>query len=364
MARRILFATTCILAIAVGCSRTEGPASPSSLTSDSGANADGSRLKITAPVPQSPAPGSQPEGTVTLVASPAAGKFMEVSGLTYRFEVYSAANTRVCQGVVGSTGGNVSFTLSDSVCTLNFDEVHTWRVRGQLSDDRAGPWSATSNFKAPVGGYIRGNEVYDPLYNGRTAATAMRDVTFMPGQGIRLNSRDSYVEYRLQQPLVDGEFSAEMTNIGNGSEEWKTKVMSMLQGDGVNTTDNDFRVTIDKRTQWVGQGSRIRYTMRSNGNDAGEPRGGDQNWNRSFVYFWEFTWRDGTSRLVVKENGRNGRVMEVLGVEYDAPYQPDPHLVRLGSVGGRAENETNPGTIIRNVWVSSRPRPLLPGETR
>ena len=81
-----------------------------------------------------------------------------------------------------------------------------------------------------------------------------------------------------------------MTNLGNGSEEWKTKVMSMLEA-GVNTTENRYRVTIDKRTTWVGQGSRIRYTMCS-GNTAGqcqEPITGFQSWDRTVNYFWKFT---------------------------------------------------------------------------
>jgi hypothetical protein len=158
--------------------------------------------------------------------------------------------------------------------------------------------------------------------------------------------------------------SAEMTNIGNGSEEWKTKVLSMLEGPDTNVTENDYRVTIDKRTTWENQGSRIRYTMRSRGIDAGEPRGGDQIWSRTKIYFWAFEWRNGQSRLRVYEGGRNGRLMEDLNVRYAVPYAPTPHVIRLGSVGGRAGNDTNPGTIIRNFWVSARPRPVLPGEAQ
>ena len=85
---------------------------------------------------------------------------------------------------------------------------------------------------------LKGNELFDPLTNGPSAIiNASNDVTWLPGVGVRLNSKDSYVEWRLQQPCVDCEFSALMTNIGNGSEEWKTKVMSMLE-EGVNTTEN------------------------------------------------------------------------------------------------------------------------------
>jgi hypothetical protein len=102
--------------------------------------------------------------------------------------------------------------------------------------------------------------------------------------------------------------------------------------------------------------------MRSRGVDAGEPRGGDQRWNRSQTYFWRFEWRGGMSRLRVFEGGRNGRQMEDLSAAYKAPYSPNPHLVRVGSVGGRGGDDTNPGTIVWNVWVSPNPRPNLPGD--
>jgi hypothetical protein len=192
------------------------------------------------------------------------------------------------------------------------------------------------------------------------------DVTWLPGVGVRLNAQDSVVQYRLQQPCVDCEMSAFMTNLGNGSEEWKTKVLSMLQGDGINITDNPYRVTLDKRTTWENQGSRIRFTMCSQKFDptehCAEPRGGDQNWNRSETYFWKFEWRHGTSRLRVYRGGKNGQQIEDLSEDYDAPYAPNPHVVRLGSIGGRAGSDTNPGTIIWNIWVSPNPRPDLPGD--
>ncbi len=263
-------------------------------------------------------------------------------------------------GLVEPNGSTVVFTASS--CTLEFDTPHTWRVRAEYQG-AVGPWSSDASFRSPAGGYMRGNELFDPLTNGPSlVATASNDVTYIQGVGVRLNSRDSFVEWRLPASCVDCEFSAMMTNIGNGSEDWKTKVMSMIQDDGTNTTLNPYRVTIDKRTTWLGQGSRIRYTMRSRGVDAGEPAGGGQTWNRSLVYFWKFEWRGGQSRLTVHENGRNGRQMESLGAAYRAPYSPSPHLIRLGSVGGRVDNETNPGTIVWNVWVSPNPRPNLPGD--
>ena len=351
------------LALTIACGRTPNtPVAPTGATSaDTSAAADGSTLKATQPVPESPINGTQPEGTLVLTAKAAKGKFTTLA-LSHRFEIYNEAKTKVCDsGLVSDSNPTISFTVTG--CTLAFDAPHTWRVRAEY-EGAVGPWSADASFRSSVGGYMKGNELFDPLTNGpSTVMTASRDVTWLQGQGVRLNSRDSYVEWRLPEPCIDCEFSALMTNIGNGSEEWKTKVMSMLE-QGVNTTENRYRVTIDKRTTWVGQGSRVRYTICS-GTVAGrcsEPTGGFQQWDRTKTYFWMFEWRGGLSRLRVLDGGRNGGEKANLTQTYRAPYSPNPHLVRLGSVGGRVDNESNPGTIIWNAWVSPNPRPNLPGD--
>ena len=361
-------AAACVLALAVACSKSsEAPIAPSSAQPGvSEAAPDGSTLKVTTPGPQSPVNGQQPDGTLVLVTTPSTGKFANAGVLTYRFQVFNAGNTNVCEGLVTGGAGNVSFTPSNSGCQLAFDTPHTWRVRAE-SGSSAGPWSPAASFRSSVGGYMRGNELFDPLSRGAsTVMTASRGVTWLPGVGVRLEDKDSYVEYRLPQTCVDCEMSALMTNIGNGSEEWKTKVLSMLQGNSLNITDNPYRVTLDKRTTWADQGSRIRFTMCSQKfdlhDDCAEPRGGFQNWNRAETYFWNFEWRHGTARLRVYRGGKNGQLIEDLTSEYDAPYAPNPHLVRLGSVGGRAGSDTNPGTIIWNIWVSPNSRPNLPGD--
>jgi hypothetical protein len=281
-------------------------------------------------------------------------KFSDGGALQYQFQVLDEAG-----GVVADSniiGGTTYAVTAD----LDFEKRHTWRVRAAF-DGAVGPWSALGSFITAAGAYLRGNELRDPLTNGTTIATAMNNVTFMPGVGVMLNGRNSYVEWQLQSPLDAGEFSAVMTNIGEGSETWKTKVMSMLQGDGVNITDNLYRVTIDKRSGWANQGSRIRYTIRA-GRSSAEPAGGPQSWDSKQIYFWQFEWGNGVSRLRVYEGGVHGSLKEDLSFNYKGVYSPTPHLIRLGSVGGRGGDDTNPFTIVRNVWVSSRPRPNFSGD--
>lgn len=363
--KRVLLCTcAAVLAAAMACSKqSPSPVSPSSaLEPAADAAPDGSTLKATAPTPVSPVGGAQPD-TVVLTATTATGRFADISP-SYEFEIFNASNARVyTSGVIAgvASGNNVTHQPPDTA--LDFDTPYTWRVRAVFLGAH-GPWSSSASFRSAVGGYLRGNELFDPLTNGPSKTmNRSHDVTWIPGVGVRLNTKDSFVEWKLPVTCTDCEFSAMMTNLGNGSEQWKTKVMSMLE-EGVNTTDNRYRVTIDKRTTWVGQGSRIRYTMCSGRTprQCHEPLTGFQSWDRSRTYFWKFEWRAGTARLFVHRDGKNGPAMPgtPLPVRYNAPYNPNPHLVRLGSVGGRADAETNPGTIVWNVWVSPRPRPNLP----
>ena len=174
-----------------------------------------------------------------------------------------------------------------------------------------------------------GNEVRDPLTNGFTVGNPV-GVTFIPGQGARLESQSSYIEYVLPVPLVEGEWSAEMTNVGNGGELVKTKVFSMMQGDGVNVTDNAYRVTLDKRPS-VNCGA-FRFTMRSRGRDAGEPNAGCQSWSRANFYLFKFEWRGGRADASVFDGGVNGFLKARTGTNLPSPLRAHPahHSPRVG----------------------------------
>lgn len=345
-----------LASLAIACSETpNAPTAPAAGTpADTSAAADGSNLKATAPVPKAPINDFQTDENPTLTADPAVGKFTTVA-LQYQWELYNAAN----QLAQTATTNGPTFPVT---ANLDYDARYTWRVRAVVpSQNAAGPWSTTASFKSPQGGYIKDKEIFDPLTNGKHVGRFARGITFMGTQGVRLDDRESVVEYRMPMTLTSGEFSAIMTNIGNGSEDWKTKVMSMLEDDGVNITDNVFRVTIDKRTHGLGQNAPARFTfcVRTE-NECHEPNAGGQDWSRSKTYFWKFTWGNGSARLQIYDGGTpaHGGVMFVnLATGYGGTWSPSKMLVRLGSIGGRAGSDTNPNTIIRNVWVSQAPRP-------
>jgi hypothetical protein len=47
------------------------------------------------------------------------------------------------------------------------------------------------------------------------------------------------------------------------------------------------------------------------------------------------------------------------GKHYGGLYDPNPHLAYLGSPVGRGgvDDATVPGMVVRQVWLSKRPRP-------
>src|SRR5687767_5609107 len=227
--RFVLCSATALLALAVACSKTpQTPASPAASTDVVGdAAPDGSTLKVTAPTPQSPVNGAQPD-SLTFVAGASSAQFPGVSvpALSYQLEVKTAAGTTVCTATANSSGSTVSF---NPTCNLEFETNHTWRVRATLGS-AVGPWSAAATFRSPAGGFIRRNEVFDPLTNGRTVGEIVGSVTFLPGVGVRLNDFGSHIRYRLPETLTQGEFSLIITNVATNTEGDKTKVFAMSEG--------------------------------------------------------------------------------------------------------------------------------------
>jgi hypothetical protein len=216
--RFVLCSAAAVLALAIACSKSsQSPASPTNTENSSGnAAADGSTLKATAPTPVSPVNGEQPD-TLTLITNKAVGKFNASLALSYEFEIKTAAGAVVpeCTSTVADDGGGtVSYTPT---CPLEFDTAHSWRVRAKNSGD-SGPWSASASFKTPSGGYIRDNEVFDPLTNGKTAGEVNGGVQLIGGQGALLVDQGCLLRYRLPVNLQLGEFSMMIVGGDEGAE--------------------------------------------------------------------------------------------------------------------------------------------------
>lgn len=359
----VLCAWVAVLAIAAACSKgSETPVSPSSAqpgVSDAGPS--GETLKATAPSPQSPVNNAQPD-QLSFTAGKATSRFdpSAAGAFEYEFQVRTTSGALVCAAgnVPGGSGSSVTWTPAG--CSLEFDTPHTWRVRA-VYQGAFGPWSSDGTFRSAAGGFIRRNEVFDPLTNGRTVGEIVGDVTFLPGVGVRLNNFNSYIRYRLPETLTQGEFSLIITNVATNTEGDKTKVFAMSEG-LADLVTNDRRFTVEKRGDPEGIVA-WRFITRD---DQIDTEGAE----REFVafdpgqpYLWTTTW-NGFFNLRIQRGGASGPTIYSKGKHYQGVYDPDPHYAFIGAPEGRSgiTAATVPGMIVRNVWISPNPRPASIGQ--
>jgi hypothetical protein len=357
--KKLVACTSVVLALAVACSKnSETPVSPSAAqpgVSEAGPN--GETLKASAPTPQSPIDNAQPDQLV-FTAGKSTGTFDSAlaAAFSYEFEVRNAANSStVCSSGALGGGSGSSVTWTASGCTVEFDTAYTWRVRA-THQGAFGPWSSAAAFRSPSGGYIRGNEVFDPLTNGRTVGEIVGSVTFLPGVGVRLNDFGSHIRYRLPQTLTTGEFSLITTNLATNTEGEKTKVFAMSEGLS-DIVVNDRRFTVEKRGDPAGIVA-WRFITRDTQIDTEGAERQVVQFDPAQAYLWTATW-NGFFNVRIQRGGASGETIYSKGKPYQGVYDPDPHYAFIGAPSGRSGivAASVPGVIVRNVWISPRPRP-------
>lgn len=357
MAQRLLgWGATAIVALAlVACGgSSSNPAAPSPGTAaNSDAAASGNAtLKVSAPEMTSPADGEVLKDLpVTLKAKSASGTYVSTS-LLYRFQVLTTTGT-----TIADSGRQKSLTYVVSG-DLKAKAKYQWRVRAEASSGEFGPWSALRTFTTPdiLSGYIRTGELFDPLTNGKTVGTRHGSITFMGTKGAKLNDFTSYISYRMPQPMTSGELSMIITNLEQNMPGSKTKVFGMAESTD-NITVDPYRMTVDKRA-----GGQVAFRI-----ITGDPST-DYSTDRTVVpfgdsrdYLWTFKWGGGRASLTI-QLGENGNTILSKSVHYNGTYRPDPHMVFVGVPAGRNGpiDATAPGMIVRNVWMSTKPRPNFP----
>jgi len=354
-----LCAAVGVLAAAIACGKSSSAPTSPSTAGDSGTNAaaDGSTLKVSAPTAVSPTGGATAEDPLTLTASTVKGKFSTINP-SYRFQVRSGNNV-VATGIVGPTSdGTVSFQP-----IVDPDTTYTWRVQA-TQNGANGPWSADSSFKSPVGAFMRGNEVRDPLTIGRTVGEIRGAAQFLPGTGLQLLSHESHVLYRLPETLQAGQFSMMIRGADEGSEGDKSKVFAMQEGPEENDiTTDDYRMTGELRGRnYAAPGSVTCRIIAGDGVSRDCPRA-QKNFDSSRWYFWSFSWQTGSARLLVRADSENGPTVydETIGTG-GHPYRPTPHFLYLGVPAGRAGllDATLPGGIYKNIYIGPNARPSFP----
>ena len=356
-------ASTFVLGLLVACGqRANTPVSPTAgEPSDAGAAADGSTLKVSTPAIVTPSGGTQASDPLVLAATKSSGKFVDVAP-SYQFQVRSGSTVVYDSGAVAAVadGNNVTHAVPSSA--LNPDTDYTWRVRATYQG-AVGSWSSDGVFKSPVGAFIRGNEVRDPLTIGRTVGEIRGPTQFTP-DGLKLLAHESHVLYRLPQNLQAGQFSMMILGADEGSEGDKSKVFSMQEGPDENDiTTDDYRMTAELRgANYPAPGSITCRIIAGDAESRDCPRV-QRSFTSSRWYFWSFSWQTGSARLLVRADSETGPTIYDQRIGTGShPYRPDPHYVYLGAPAGRAGllDATLPGGTYKNVYVGPNARPAFP----
>lgn len=361
MMRKLCFVSAVsAIALAVACSKhSASPTSPSSTAvARPGASADTNNLKVTAPTPVAPANGARLNAgePVVLVVTNSSAAYATGVALQYEFSVQDAGrefeNYKVPAGA-----GSTRVTIDDS--RFEAEKPYQWRARAIMGDSAAGPWSGLSTFiAAQNGGYIRGNELYDPLTNGKTVGTVHGNVQFIPGVGAKLLDWTSYISYQLQATLVEGEYSLIVTNMPANTKGGKQKVMAMGEGYSDIIT-NDRRMTVEKRGDPPGIVAWRFLTHDDRTETVGAERV-SRPFQANLIYLFTATWRGNYFNVNIREGGASGHVFYNFGKSWSgAPYDPNPHVIYVGAPVGRSgpQAASIENTVYRNIWVSPRARP-------
>ncbi|HEY7270447.1 MAG TPA: hypothetical protein VH951_11520 [Dehalococcoidia bacterium] len=349
----------CVIALAAACSKqSTSPTAPTTAAvASSNATGDGTTLKVSAPTPVSPINGVKiTQGdNVVLTINNSSATYAGNIPLRYEFAVINGGGEQV---FVGQNAAGATQTSVQVTATLDAETQYQWHARA-FYGDHVGPWSAFAAFVSPANeGYIRGNELYDPLINGKTIGVVHGSVQFIPGVGAKLPDWYSYISYELPQTLLEGEYSVLVTNMPANTKGDKQKVMAMGQGYDDITT-NDRRMTIEKRGDPPGI---VAWRFITH-HDQVDTEGAERtfvNFLANQVYFFRVTWRDNLFKVKIQEGGAAGPVVYEFGKHWDGdPYDPKPHVIYVGSPIGRSgpSAASIENTIYRQVWVSGNPRP-------
>jgi hypothetical protein len=262
----------------------------------------------------------------------------------------------VIQTGVPEGSSRTSFTVAQDLQPTTRMYWRARSVQGTSSSD----WSSPAMFKTKLVGYNRANELYDPLIHGETIGTIVGNVSFVTGKGAQLNDQTSFIRYRLANIITSGEFSVLVENLAPGAPGSKFKIFSMQSGTG-NLIDNPYMSNVQYRGAIDGNPNNSISFKALYGSEARkfEPSSGNRLvrlLDPSKAYLWKLTWGSEV-RLLVQE-GVGGATVYDYGLPTVGTYSPSPHYAYLGAnTIGSIEEGSRPGAIIRQVWISDKPRP-------
>ena len=330
--------------------------------------------RLTAPSADTPTNNAQLD-TLRPTLTVRNGSSDQTGTRTYEFQIsdnadFAAAGmaARGYRVVVNRTGvaegaGTTSITVDED---LQPTTRLYWRTR-MIQGSTVSEWSSAQSFKTKLVGFNRPGELYDPLIHGETIGTIVGSGTFIPGKGLQLNNGQSHVRYLLPQTVANGEFSMDVEGLRANAPGDKAKVFGMQEGQ-TDFITNDYRIDIQYRGTTGAPPNAIQWRVIYGDADDLDVRYEPDTAKRfasvfllnpAQTYHWRFSWGP-EIRLMMFEGGLTGTPLYDYGMP--APrgrYTPSTHYAYLGAPVGRSgtESASIAGTIYRNVWLGSTPRP-------
>lgn len=316
-----------LLGLTLACtSKSSTPLTPTTPgTGTPGTAADGSTMKVTAPVPQSPVNDVKPAlGPAKLVVAGSTGEFIPVL-VSYRYQVFNAANVMVENSVSSGTSHEVN-------ADLLVNNRYTWRARAEAGND-FGPWSTTASFTAPESAFLRGSEFRDPLTSGKTVGV-QHGGHFIQGQGWKADTENDGIDYDLTSPCDACVLEFDTTGFGKAEGEpiakdlkWITMGDASTFGDFTAFRNHPWKMHVEQRSD--GGGTGMKLVWRNGDVGGGEPGDHDTkffdgpNWQNDQVFHFRLEWDGGGYGVFV-----NGD--EQFGGGWSQAYAPNPMRVSLG----------------------------------
>ncbi len=331
---------------------------------------------LTKPAPDSPADGEQLDNvrpTLTVVN----GTSNQSGAKTYQFEIsdnstFTAganaafASTVSSPDVAEDASGKTKYTLGQDLQPTTKYYWHARLVQGSSKSD----WSDVRMLKTKLVGYNKPGALYDPLVNGETVGSigGSGNITWVPGQGIRMNDQRAYVVYTLPQVYSSGEISAEVTGLGPGGSPGKGRIFSILDRLGVLASSAHHSINVQYRGVGGAPDNCIAWKAVLGDNDNSVEPNTTERYRSVYVldpskvYLWQAFWTPTSVRVVVKEGGTTGSVLYDHQEDADTSttdWNPPAMYAFVGTNNANYTgfDGTREGMTFRNLWVGSTPRP-------
>jgi hypothetical protein len=349
--------------VVAACGGSKSPTSPTTPTGPA---------TLTKPGLDSPADGQQLDNvrpTLTIVN----GTSNQAGAKGYEFEISdnsaftASANANVSSPAVAEDpSGKTKYTVTQDLQPTTKYYWHARTVQGSSKSD----WSSARAFKTKLVGYNKPGALYDPLVNGETIGTigGSGNITWVPGQGIRMNDERAYVVYQLPQVISSGEMSVEVTGLQPDGPPGKGKprIFSMLDQLGRIASSSHYSFNVQYRGAGGAPANCI--TFKAILGDNAHSLEVDNRFNNIFlldpstVYLWQAFWTPTSFRLAVKTGGATGSVLydeTANATSGTTNWNPAQMFAFLGTNNGQFVefDGTRIGMTLRNLWVSSSPRP-------